>query len=69
MSNETRWVVCVVLGVVALAAVVISSHAHSDGALYGLLGLALVCYLGIFLMLKLAFDTATGREDHSGPDL
>jgi hypothetical protein len=69
MSTETRWIVGVVLGIVALAAIIVSAHAHSTGALYGLLGLALVCYLGIFLVMKLAFDTMTGREDHSGPDL
>jgi hypothetical protein len=69
MSYGKRWIVGVVLGVVALIAIVISAHAHSTGVMYGMLVLAIVCYLGIFLTLKLAFDTATGREDHSGPDL
>jgi hypothetical protein len=69
MSNEMRWIVGVALGVLALIAIFISAHAHSTGVLYGMLGLAIACYLGIFLLLKLAFDSATGREDHSGPDL
>jgi len=69
MSNTARWVTVAVLGIVALAALFIAARQQDETRQYIGVAVAVLCYLGIFLEIKWAYDAATGREDHSGPSL
>jgi hypothetical protein len=69
MSNTARLITVAVLAIGALAALFFAARQRDETRQYVGVAVAVLCYLGIFLEVKWAYDAATGRDDHGAPSL